>query len=222
MRSTASIAAKQDKVRGQIHLMILSGVLRPGERINEQALAMQLSVGRNATREALRSLEQLGLVRIIPNKGAEVRRVNLEEALELYDIRTSLSRTAGVLLARRMTPEMSLKLQMLRGQMTQALDTRDGQTYQTLNAKFHRLLVHGSMNSRLIELSTAIEDQLALFLGKGMFSVAQMQASDHEHGQIVAALASGDATLAGQLLEEHVEHGKQRMLDTVARLGRNP
>jgi DNA-binding GntR family transcriptional regulator len=110
VRDPDAITFKLDEIREKVRMLIQNGELKPGERVNEQALAGQLGVSRNAAREALRSLEQSGLVTIIPNRGAEVRRVLLEDALHLYDIRAGLSRTSGRLIALRITAEEEKEL----------------------------------------------------------------------------------------------------------------
>ena len=83
LRDAEVITSRLDDIKEEVRRMIAQGKLLPGERVNEQALAAQLGVGRNATREALRSLERSGLMRIVPNRGAEVRKVSLEAALDL-------------------------------------------------------------------------------------------------------------------------------------------
>ena len=95
LRDAEVIATRLEEIQDKVRSMIADGTLQPGERVNEQALAVQLGVGRNSAREALRSLERSGLVRIIPNRGAEVRKVSLEAALDLYDLRASIARTVG-------------------------------------------------------------------------------------------------------------------------------
>lgn len=219
-RGAAAVASKQHALRERVRGLIHSGALRPGERVNEQAMAAEFGVGRNVAREALRSLEQIGLVRIVPNRGAEVRRVALEDALELYDIRATLAREAGRLTALRVTPEEADEIEGLQAQMSDALVRRDGCRYQLLNAAFHQRLPTATKNARLIELNQAVENELALYIGKGVFSLAQMQASDVEHRHIVQAVGASDAQAAASAFEAHIRHGRQRMLDTVATLAR--
>ena len=69
VRDPEAIAFRLDDIREKVGMLIENGDLRPGERANEQALAAQPGVSRNAAREALRSLEHSGLVTIIPDRG---------------------------------------------------------------------------------------------------------------------------------------------------------
>ncbi len=215
-RDPVLISSRLDEIRERVRDMIHSGALQPGERVNEQALAARLGVGRNAAREALRSLEPAGLVRIIPNRGAEVRRISLEEALDLYDVRAGIARTSGRLLATRLDEDAERTLREFIERMDAAIEARDGALYHRLNTEFHGYVMEATRNPRLIELNNMLEDELKLYLHKGVFSPSQMQASNLEHRRIVQAVLAGDAVAAADALESHILAGKQRMLDTVA------
>ena len=217
LRDAEVIATRLDDIKEKVRSMIADGTLHPGERVNEQALAAQLGVGRNSAREALRSLERSGLVRIVPNRGAEVRKVSLEAALDLYDLRASIARTAGRLSASRLENEEETQLLALMDQMEVALKARDGGTYHKLNKTFHDLLMAITKNPRLIDLNNTIEAELSLYLRKGVYTMAQMQQSHTEHCRLVEALRNGQVTETADLFESHILTGKQRMLDTVTR-----
>ena len=216
-RDAESISSRLDEIRDRVRGMISDGTLAPGERINEQALAVQLGVGRNMAREALRLLERSGLVRITPNRGAEVCKITMEEALDLYDVRAGLAQVAGRLAASRLAASEEASLLTLVQQMQQALAQRDGATYSELNTVFHNLLMAATKNPRLIDVNARIEDELSLYLHKGVYTIAQMQGSFGEHERIFEAVRNGRAAEAAEAFEAHVLCGKQRMLDTVSR-----
>jgi DNA-binding GntR family transcriptional regulator len=215
IRAPDAIAARVEEVREYVKNMIHQGDVLPGERINEQALAQRLQIGRGTAREALRSLEQAGLVRIIPNRGAEVRKLSLEDALHLYDIRAGLARTSGRLIALRITAEDEKTLTALIDEMDAAVKERDQAKYHSLNASFHHVLMQITKNPRLIALNDAVEDELKLYLRKGVFTPAQIRVSHMEHRKILDAAMSGQTDLAAEAFEQHILTGKQRMLDTV-------
>lgn len=217
LRDAEVIATRLDEIQDEVRRMIAEGKLQPGERVNEQALATQLGVGRNSAREALRSLERSGLVRIVPNRGAEVRKVSLETALDLYDLRAGIARTAGRLAATRLEASEEARLLELMEQMEGALNARDGGTYHQLNNVFHDCLMAVTKNPRLIDVNRTVEAELSLYLRKGVYTMAQMQLSHTEHSRLVEALRSGKVMEAADLFEGHILTGKQRMLDTVTR-----
>lgn len=215
-RDAESISTRLDEIRLQVRAMIANGTIKPGERVNEQALASQLGVGRNTAREALRLLERSGLVRIVPNRGAEVRKLTLEEALDLYDVRAGLARVAGRLAAARLSAAEEVQLVESMDAMRAALARRDGAAYTQLNASFHGILMRTTKNPRLIEANVGLEDELSLYLPKGVYSNSQMQLSLEEHQRIVDAVREGRVIDAAEAFEAHIVAGKQRMLDTVS------
>src|SRR4029079_18630098 len=77
-------------LRGQAYdilkRQLLSGELRPGERVNEVVMASRLGISRGTLREAIRNLEQEGLLIAAPHRGTFVRQLNEEEAAELQEV----------------------------------------------------------------------------------------------------------------------------------------
>jgi DNA-binding GntR family transcriptional regulator len=92
---------------------ILSGRLKPGSRIRQEALAHHLGVSRIPVREALRQLENEGLVTLIPHSGARVARLDIGEHLELYRIREALEPLAIAASAPNLTDEQLVRLSEL-------------------------------------------------------------------------------------------------------------
>jgi DNA-binding GntR family transcriptional regulator len=157
--------------------MIRDGTLKPGERVNEQALAAQLGVGRNSAREALRLLERSGLVHIVPNRGAEVRKITLEEALDLYDVRAGLARVAGRLAASRLAALKSRSWSRRWIACARRSPNGTAPGTNTLNGTLHNLMMNAAKNARLLEINAGVEDELSLYLHKGVYSNSQMQRS---------------------------------------------
>jgi len=215
-RAAVSVALKVAQVREEVRNRIQQGALLPGERINELALTQELQIGRAMLREALRSLEQAGLVRIIKNRGAEVCKLGLEDALHLYDIRAGLARASGRLIAARITAAEERMLTGLQERMEAMVRERDVSHYHDLNESFHRHLMLAAKNPRLQALNQDVEDELKLYLRKGVYTLAQIQLSIAEHRAILDAVVQGQPEQAAEAFEKHILTGKQRMLDTIS------
>jgi DNA-binding GntR family transcriptional regulator len=99
----------------QLETMILSGQMKPGERLNEQQLAQRFGVSRGPIREAVRALEGAGYVEAVTNKGVFVRQVTMAEVRELYDVRAALFGLAGRLLAERAGDAIIARLEGMLG-----------------------------------------------------------------------------------------------------------
>lgn len=206
-------------VRERIERMILSGELPAGERLNENALAAKLNVSRGPVREATWSLEQAGLVTIVRNRGVFVRKVSLEEALHLYDVRSGLARVAGRLLASRVTTEQVSQLTALYDSLERAREARDQAAYNEGNRDFHAKLLECTGNDRLISYHETTEKELQLFVRRGVLGPARLRVSNQEHRQILDAIAQGDDERAATAFERHILNGKRRMLESLSSNG---
>lgn len=195
--------------------MIVAGEIKPGERINEQQLAIRFNVSRGPLREAVRALEGLGLVELSPNRGAFVRRLGVEEVRELYDIRAALFALAGKLMAERATPaEIASLWEMLEG-MERAAENRDFDAYYPLNLAFHEAIVDGSGNRSLAQQYRAFVRTLTLFRVRSLVQGGGLAISNREHREMVSAIAARDATWAHEAHWRHVTSAKDRLLRVV-------
>jgi len=196
--------------------MILSGEYPSGSRINESEVAARLQTSRAPVREALQALVSHGVVRSVRNRGMFVREVSLEEALDLYDIRVGLVYTTGRLLAARADRPFLDRLEELWQAMDEACRDEDSDRYHTLNLNFHDYLLNSTGNARLVELLGIVQKELALFMRRGVLGPIRLNISNAEHRNIIDAVKSGDAEQAGRAYVTHIQHGKQRMLDSLA------
>jgi DNA-binding GntR family transcriptional regulator len=206
-------------VREKIERMILSGEIAAGERLNENALAAQLNVSRGPLREATWSLEQAGLVQIVRNRGVFVRKISLEDALHLYDVRSGLARVAGRLLARRVTAEQAAILNTLYDEMERARAAQDQAAYNEGNRRFHTSLVEFTGNARLISYHETTEKELRLFVRRGVLGPARLRVSNREHKRILTSILRGNDDGAAAAFERHILNGKQRMLESLSSNG---
>jgi DNA-binding GntR family transcriptional regulator len=196
----------------EIESLILSGELPPGDRINEIQLAKRFGTSRGPLREATRSLEGKGLVEVVRNRGVFIRRLTLEEAVEVYDLRCALFGLAGRLLAARMDDDMLDHLSGMLQRMDQVAEQRDFDTYYPLNLAFHKDIVEKSGNKMLAAEYRAMVKKLHLFRARSLVQGGGLAVSNREHREIVDALASGDVERAHAACWRHVERAKHRML----------
>lgn len=195
-----------------VEKMILSGEVSPGSKLNEMAIAERLGVSRGPLREAFRLLEESGLLRQEKNRGAFVREVDLQEAADIYEVRTGLDATAGYLLAPRISPEQVAGLRVLVERMQQASEMADVDAFHLLNLNFHDQIVEMTGNRCLQETYRRLVKQLTLFRRRNLLVPKAIPAFTEEHAAIVDALAAGDGGLAAERLRMHAEGGRRRML----------
>jgi DNA-binding GntR family transcriptional regulator len=200
----------------RVERMIVKGEIDIGGKLNELALSQQLQVSRSALREAIRLLEPSGLVTILPNRGVFVRRVSLEEALDIFDIRAGLVYVAGQLAARRASEQALKELEEFHQGMIAAWEQRDFDRYYQTNFNFHSAILRAAGNERLASLYDMMSNELHLFRRRNLGNSAQLELSIQEHAKILQALQARDELRAGRAFEKHVLIGKQRMIDTLS------
>ena len=209
------IASLASVLQHEIERMVISGELRPGERINEQQLATRFGVSRGPIREAVRGLEGAGLARAVTNRGVFVRQLSVTEVRELYDIRAALFGLAGRLMAERVTPAEVEALERMLVAMEEAAARRDFEAYYPLNLEFHGLIVDGSGNATLARQYRAFVKALNLFRARSLVQGGGLAVSNREHREMVAAIAARDPTWAQEAHWRHVAAAKDRLLAVV-------
>jgi DNA-binding GntR family transcriptional regulator len=198
-------------VRHEIERLILSGELPTGSRVNENAISLRLGVSRGPVREACRALVELGLLRLIPNRGVFVRRMDRHDVEEVYDLRAGLTGLAGSLLASKITDAEIERLRGLVADMDKAADAGDFRQFYPVNLEFHDVILQLTGNSRLIKSYQALVKEFQLFRTHGLVQSDALKESNYEHHAILAALEQRDVIGAYNASFKHVQHGKQRM-----------
>jgi DNA-binding GntR family transcriptional regulator len=202
-------------VRDEIERLILAGALPAGERLNELALAGRFGVSRGPVREAARLLERDGLVASVAGQGAFVRRISVEEASELYDLRAVVVGHACGAAAGRFAPEGLAELEGLVAAMDAAAEAGEAARYYELNLAFHDRLMALTARPRAAALYAGLVKETHLFRRRSLVEPEAMRESNAEHRAIVTALAQGDAAAAREAAERHHMNGKRRWLRTL-------
>jgi DNA-binding GntR family transcriptional regulator len=189
----------KDRAQAAIEEAILSGKLQPGERIVEAKLASELRVGTTPVREALFELESRGFVSRVANKGTFVTHLSLEDARQIFHIRTEMEGLAVQLLQERVTPgDLDLLRTHAEG-MRKAAAQNDLAAFYRSDLDFHRALWRLSGNRFLVKgLEQLVMPLFAFFLMRNpLDSRADLIASADRHFSVIEALAGGaDARLS--------------------------
>ena len=209
-----------EAVRKRIEHMVLTGAIGAGERINELQLAAQLHISRGPLREALRSLENAGLLVSFPNRGVVVKKVELADALHLYDVRAGLARVTGRLVAQHASREQLDSLRATFDAMDADCAAADVGAFYAGNLSFHSQLIEYAGNPRLTALSESVRNELQLYLRDAVVGPARLRKSQAEHRQILDGIVAGEPEQAAAAFETHILAGKQRMLDYLGGRGK--
>ena len=202
-------------VRDDTLALILQGVLKPGQRINEPDVASRLQVSRVPVREALRELESSGLVVSRKHSGVFVRTLEPAEVRDLYQMRALLDGFAGRCANRLQTEQRAALLEQLEtsiAAMQLGCSQKDVQLYYAENLRFHWAIVEAAGNRQLSETYRGIVQKLHLSRLKNLSQDVGMQVSIAEHVEIVKALRSANAGHCEALLAQHVSDAYDRLI----------
>jgi phosphonate utilization transcriptional regulator len=198
-------------VQRELERRILAGDLPAGAKLNEATIADMLGVSRGPVREAFRSLEESGLVRLEKNRGVFVRQVSVEEADEIYELRAALDEFAGRRVAQRARSADVRDLRALVERMDRAAARDELDAYYRANLKFHDRLVELAGNAKLLATYRRIINELHLYRRASLAQAGALPVSTREHHDIVEKIASGQAAAAGRALYDHVMGSRERM-----------
>ena len=205
----------------QLREAIVDGTVAASAPLTELALAAQYNVSRTPVREALRRLEQDGLVER-GARGMQVRGRSPEEILEIYEVRITLEAAAARAAAERRTDLDLLKLEQVHAAML-AASTDDPERLATTNRKFHEAIWAMSHNATLIDLLGRLHAHLIRYRETTLTFQDRWDSMLEEHRQMVEAIKAGDRERAGRLAEEHMTGARNVRLQmyAAAEYGRN-
>lgn len=195
--------------------LIYTGALKPGERLNEAALALRMGTSRGPIREAIRMLTGLGLVKAVVNRGVFVRQISVREMLEIYDLRALVFGFAAERATEHVNEAHKQLFELLLSQMDAACDAQDADRYYDLNLQFHALILRLSNNQRAHDTYDDYVKELHLFRRRYFNSPGNMRRSNIEHRAIYEAIIKGAKAKAKSAAERHVLSGRQRLLASI-------
>ena len=142
----------RDVVFNTLRQAILTGELKPGERLMEIHLANKLGVSRTPIREAIRKLELEGLVTMIPRRGAEVAQITEKSMNDVLEVRRAMDALCVELACDRITPEELQDLKKACDTFEAAVKTDDIKQIAQADVALHDFIVQATGNQRLIQL----------------------------------------------------------------------
>jgi DNA-binding GntR family transcriptional regulator len=200
------------QIAEQLRELIYAGEFKAGDRLNEAALAVRMGTSRGPIREAIRILTGTGLVTPVVNRGVFVRKVSIQEMLEIYELRALVFGFAAERACDHVTDEHRRTFEQLLDGMDGAAQAGDSGRYYELNVRFHALVLELSHHQRARLLYESYVKELHLYRRQNFNAPGNMRRSNVEHRKIFDAISKGNAAKAKQFAEEHIEAGRTRLL----------
>lgn len=206
-----------DQATEALREAIVLGRLRPGSRLVQEQLAEELGISRTPLREALRRLEQQGLVTVLGSRGLAVTEPSPEALLDTYDVREALDGLAARLAATRMAPGEVAALQSVHRQSREPIDDWHPERWLAANAAFHRHILRNA-HSPALERAMPVGRMSAQLLFPSVFlHQERARTAFEEHAAVLEALRARDPDAAEAAARAHVARVREALAEQIAK-----
>jgi DNA-binding GntR family transcriptional regulator len=192
-----------ESVRVAIEQDIFTGSLPPGASLDEESLARRFSVSRTPVREAMLQLIQSGLVDKQPRQGAIVARTDISNMIQMFEVMSELEGICAKFATRRMSVEEKEALAELHRRTEAAYQNNDQNEYYTLSRQFHLLIISGTHNGELIEMTNRLGIKLVPYRRFQLFYPGRSEANLRDHAALLDAILQNDPDGAHDLFRKH-------------------
>jgi DNA-binding GntR family transcriptional regulator len=202
-----------EDVAAHIREAILAGRLRPGARIDQDAIADELGVSRLPVREALISLDQEGLIVTIPRKGSYVSHIDRGDIADHYQIFGQVAGLAAARSVARLDETDLARLADLHDRMSQAENLQE---QQRLNHEFHRTINKAAGSQRMSSMLQLLSRSLPMPYAD--FPAEWLDEANRQHRDILDALTRRDTLAAQRSMEQHINASARHAIEVLEHL----
>lgn len=217
-RSPVASPTLAESIRLSIIESLASGLLQPGQPIDERGLSERFEVSRTPIREAILQLAAQGFVVMEPRSGASVPRLSIQLLRELLELLGELEGAAAKFAAKRMRPAEKKALEEALAACAEASARDDALAYRDANDHFHDLIYAACRNETLVDQIRALRTRCAAYTANRFDSPGRMQRSAREHAAIIEALLGSDPAEAQAAMLVHISIGGSDFAEFVSGL----
>lgn len=202
----------RDVVFNTLRKAILTGQLKPGERLMEVHLADRLGVSRTPIREAIRKLELEGLVIMIPRRGAEVAQITEKSLNDVLEVRRALDVLSVELACERITEEEIAVLKKACDDFERATKGKDASVIARADVALHDIIVQAAGNQRLQQLVNNLSEQMYRYRFVYIRDESQHEKLVAEHKEIYESILSRDKERASRSAKLHIDNQEKSII----------
>ncbi len=199
------------RISNEIGEAILSGQLKPRERLIEMDLISRFGVSRTVIREALKRLEAKGLLRTTPYRGAMVADLTVKEIEEIYFVRAELERIAARLVLKHITQKEIQNLKKLSKEVESHLREKTHQMIE-MDSEFHRMIFRACRNSYLYDMIDFLRTKAHIVRFNAWSLPHRIEESILEHKMMIKAIEKRDLEELEKLVLQHLRFSKNSYL----------
>ena len=193
-----------EKIRRLIEHDIKSGVLLPGDSIDEAQLESQHQVSKTPIREALIQLQSEGLINSLPRGGMIVAKMSLQQLISLWELLAELEGAAAKLCCQRITAQELRTLSTIHQTSEALVQGQDATGWQASNLQFHEAIYQATRNPYLRQEVLRIRTRTGYYRMHAFGALGHLQASFEQHEAVVNALKAQDPELAAKAMSQHM------------------
>lgn len=202
----------RDEVFNTLRQAILTGELKPGERLMEIHLADKLGVSRTPVREAIRRLELEGLVTMIPRRGAQVAQITEKSMSDVLEVRRALDALCAELACDRIDAEGLASLAKACDLFEESVREGDSKKIAQADVALHDIIVQATGNGRLIQLINNLSEQMYRYRFEYIKDKSQHETLMKEHRIIYQSIACKDKETAAAAAKTHIDNQKKAII----------
>lgn len=202
----------RDVVFNTLRRAILTGELKPGERLMEIHLANRLGVSRTPIREAIRKLELEGLVTMIPRRGAEVAQITEKSLQDVLEVRRALDALCAELACDRITAEEKTAFKKACDSFEEATRKGDIVEIAAADVALHDIIVQATGNQRLISLINNLSEQMYRYRFEYIKDESGHENLVSEHRMIYESIMKGDKEAAAAAARLHIDNQEKSII----------
>ncbi len=197
----------------ELKMQILTGKITPGMRMMEVELAESMGVSRTPIREAIKKLEQEGLVTVEPRKGAYASQISVKDMVDILEVRQDMEGLAAHMAAYRMTPKQMKELESISVGYNKAVEEGNMADMIKYDTDFHNLIVESCNNSILTMMINQLQELLLRFRYVYYDNIKRAEKMPSEHTMIMEAIKDGRSDAARASAEMHIERIKDMVMN---------
>lgn len=205
----------RDVVFNTLRQAILTGELKPGERLMEIHLANRLGVSRTPIREAIRKLELEGLVTMIPRRGAEVAQITEKSMKDVLEVRRTLDALSAELACERISQEEEEALKKACQDFEEAVKTKDAKVIAKADVALHDIIAAATGNQRLIQLINNLAEQMYRYRFEYIKDASQHERIIQEHRIIYESIVKKDKEAASNMAKVHIDNQEKAVINRI-------
>ncbi len=213
-----SRSTRTKKIIEKLETQILTGVLKPGDRLDEVELARRFNVSRTPIHEALRQLAGSALVEMRPRQSPVVASLTIPRLIQMFEVMGELEGMCARLACGRITGAQRDALGAANADCAAAFETGDVDAFYDANTLFHETIYEASNNQFLCEETLGLRNRLAPYRRQVTYQPGRMKASVDEHQRVLEAIVSVKPIAADHAMRTHVELLRGGVSDFVATL----